>query len=429
MREILCKGVHLRIYPSRLVIGSDELQVIGDARDAPARKALVTIFVVARLVVLCRQVGRVERVHKLESFALRNIRPQRPVDGNGSRTKGGRWQSGFVHEIGQGAMVPRETDGYRHGDALSRQHHARPIDRRGCLTVCAVRTANLKPGGRGAIPCAQRLRMLEIDPHGVPLDLKPVEEWAFADDIRFPIGLVEGLQREALAHIVLVGRVDVRQIADIVDDGHSGARDLRCGRLGFPDFGQGLGAVAIVVGRQLHEVTCEIVLLPHSAPSLDERFHLVAVQHALAPVRFALVPDETPVGIGHERRDHRIVECCRRSLINQSRCRRDGGQRGRKYAVLKSQLGFRNPRFHLGDRFRQQLLVLGAVGLVYPNLRDYAGQRRYRLETRGGSPRFDPGPAPTRVDDSYGHAQTRLKMLGEVVTHSRKPFAVAAVRQ
>src|SRR5512133_2995554 len=95
--------------------------------------------------------------------------------------------------------------------------------------------------------------------------------------------------------LLFVGRVNVLEVAYVIDDRHATVRD--CGGRGglcLPEFADHLGVAAVIVGGDLDKVEGQVVVLPDIAPTADQRLHSFGVEHSFAAVGFALVPDCTP---------------------------------------------------------------------------------------------------------------------------------------
>ena len=75
-------------------------------------------------------------------------------------------------------------------------------------------------------------------------------------------------------------RMDVTEVADVVDDGHAGRGSVlqRKSFLRFPDERQQFRLAAVVVGGQLHKIEFHVGVLEDLLPAIEKSLHLVEVK-------------------------------------------------------------------------------------------------------------------------------------------------------
>ena len=100
------------------------------------------------------------------------------------------------------------------------------------------------------------------------------------------VGHVTGDESQASTHVLLVLRMNIRRLANIVDDGNTRSAQRSSFHLTFLH----LHPVTILHGtsevRELHEEEREVALGESSSPVLNERDQCVAVDVTLAPASF-----------------------------------------------------------------------------------------------------------------------------------------------
>ena len=206
--------------------------------------------------------------------------------------------------------------------------------------------------------------------------VRPVEDGARVDQLVVSVVLGQGPEGEALADVLLVGRVDVVHRGDVRGHGHTGMGNLERFQLGLPDPGQGLGIpVAVVEGRELNEVEGKVGLFPYAPPSRDEGLHLLMIEHAFPVVGFPLVPKGSLDGIGEQGGDHGIV--------------------------------------HVGGRCPSRL----APGKLIQLVGEALPERGNGLEAFRRGPGLDAGASPIRSDQADGRLDFLLEMTREVVAY------------
>jgi len=160
--------------------------------------------------------------------------------------------------------------------------------------------------------------------------------------------------------------VDVVEFADVVHDGHAGIGDRQGRGLRLPEDGYDVRIlVAVHERRDLNIVEGQPVLAPDLSPALDQGAGLVRVEHALAVVRLALVPDGAAQGVGRQRGDHPVVEACGRTrAVERPEAVRVGRRRRWLLVLSQSALRLGDPGPQGVQIGAQSLLVLlgGGVG-------------------------------------------------------------------
>src|ERR1035438_7957186 len=107
-----------------------------------------------------------------------------------------------------------------------------------------------------------------------------------------------GGQRQALAHVLLVGGMDVVRVADIDSNGHSGLGDAQRLELRLAEFGPHGGGRSLIIG-DLHEQEREVAHSPSAPPVDDHGFEHGRIQGRADSrgVALSLIPDDSADGV------------------------------------------------------------------------------------------------------------------------------------
>ena len=234
------------------------------------------------------------------------------------------------------------------------------------------------------------------------------------------IGFGESPEGESSGDFLLVGGMDIRDFADIRNDGHSGMRDAQALALRLPELGQDFGVFLSILERgDLNEVERQFGLLESGAPRSQQGFLFIRVDKALIVIGLALIPNGTPNCEGHQGMDHGVVKrgggAC--TGIKSGWL---GGERGYGLFVLQGRAGCLRPGFDSGE----VLLLFAAVGGTAWELGlDISGkllQLRHLIEARLARPRFNASAAPGALNDADWNIELRMQFESKVVTDGRE---------
>ena len=179
------------------------------------------------------------------------------------------------------------------------------------LDELLVLTGNREPSQRLAVCGLQpAFRILKQKMRLTAFDLEGIKQWARITPHGLIVSFCQRPQGEAVGDGLLVRRMDVADGGDIGDHSHARVSYGQRGRLGFPDSGE-VFRLVIAIRCKLDEKEREITLLPNRSPAIDQRLHLLEVEHSFAIVRFALIPQRSADRIRDDGMDHRIIHCQR----------------------------------------------------------------------------------------------------------------------
>ena len=121
--------------------------------------------------------------------------------------------------------------------------------------------------------------VVEVDAKLIPFGFHPLVQRPRIDEFLLAVVLRQSPLRQPFSDGLLVLRMNVLQVSNVGDHCHSGVRQRQHIRLGLPQHGQLTGRlVAVLVGRNLHEVERQLGLVPNRTPALNQRQHFVFVQ-------------------------------------------------------------------------------------------------------------------------------------------------------
>ena len=190
--------------------------------------------------------------------------------------------------------------------------------------------------------------------------------------------------------------MDVREIAHVVDHGHSGIRllgvELRLRLLDVGDAG-------IAPRSELHEVQLQVRVLELLRPAVVERVHLRAVALVLARVVASLVPDEAADRHRRKRRHHSVPEHARLLL---------GTAVDSLSAVAAALLARLLERIRLKQRQFRHVLEVGT-----------------RRKAAGRRPGVDVGAAPAGIHQADGDLKRTVEFERKIVAHCRRQAQAA----
>ena len=234
-----------------------------------------------------------------QSQALRAMRSERA---------GG--QAFFIYEIRLGFLVPGESCCSRFGDGVAGDENGVALDHGLGFDEFSVFTRDFKPVERLGVARGEPASgMVETQANLAAFDSHRFIEGTGVDEVVLAIVFRKSPEREALANVLFVFRMDVGDVANVRDDSHAGVRNIERGGLGLPEPGQSeFLAAAVAIGRDLHKVEGSVGAKEDVAPGLDERLHFVEVAHVVAVVRFALVPGDAADGERDKGVNHRVVK-------------------------------------------------------------------------------------------------------------------------
>ena len=227
------------------------------------------------------------------------------------RSKGARGQALLVHEVWHGHLVPGEPCCGRFGDGVAGDDNGMAVDQGLGLDEFPVFTRNFKPvEGPGIARNEPASRIVETQADLAAFDSHRFVERTGAYEVFLAIVLSESPEREAFPNALLVAGMEPIDVADVRDNGHAGVGNVHSGGLGFPELRESVihHVAAVAIGRDLHEVKGRVGTEEDVAPGLDERLHFVEVEHAVAVVLLALVPDDTADGERDKGVNHRVVK-------------------------------------------------------------------------------------------------------------------------
>ena len=225
------------------------------------------------------------------------------------RSEGTGGQAFFIDEVWHGFLVPGESCSGRFDDCVAGNKDGVAVDHGLGLDEFSVFACNFKPVERlGVARSKSAPRVIETQANLAAFDSHRFVKGTGVDEVILAIVFRKSPEREALANVLFVFRMDVGDITNVRGDGHAGVGNIQSGGLGLPELGESEFIAAVAIGRDLHEVEGGVGAEEDVAPGLDERLHFVEVGHAVAVVRFALVPSGAAHGEGGDGINHRVVE-------------------------------------------------------------------------------------------------------------------------
>ena len=189
----------------------------------------------------------------------------------------------------------------------------------------------------------------------------------------------QGNQGKPAANFLLVLWMNVLNIGNIRCQRHAHAGNLRSCQLSFPKERQ--TSAVVTVRSNLNKIERHRLVVPQLAPAVDESLHFFSIQHAFTIVRFTLIPERSANTVRNKRSNHGVIKGQWRLVIN---------------------------------------VPLGILTWERSEVISNIFQRWHAFETLGSGPRFDPGTAPVRADQTNRHISQSLvlaKVDGEVVAH------------
>ena len=223
---------------------------------------------------------------------------------------------------------------------------------------------------------------------GIALHLHTFVGRRVGHDSFITIRLVEGLVREAFAHLPLVGGVNLRcfvGLHEVVGANHRAVRYQRLGiELGLAEESavHAVGIPVVCKGRDFHEIERQVGVVPELPPVLDHRRQPFGIRIRVPDVATALIPSESSDGVA---------------------------VRGVEQSVVH------NHRLEVLGPFLAPGLAQVFVGI---GLEDFLRE-----------PAFHARAAPGATDYPHGNLQGTLEREGVVVGRCAKPLRVVGRRQ
>src|SRR5690242_3578611 len=168
---------------------------------------------------------------------------------------------------------------------------------------------DFKPVQRFAIPTNQSATdVIKSNANLVPLDAHALECGTGINQVGFPVSFRQCQKRQTTSDFLFVRKMDVLQIAYVVNHNHARVGDrLNC-RLRFPKFTKAFGLSPVVKRCELHIIKWEIPLTPSFPPTVNQGFHFLSVYHPLRMIVFSLIPDYSTDGKRTDRIDHAVIQ-------------------------------------------------------------------------------------------------------------------------
>ena len=226
------------------------------------------------------------------------------------RSEGAGGQALLVHEVWHAFLVPGESCCGRVGDCVAGNNDGVTVDHGLSFDEFSVFARDLKPvEGLGVARGEPASGMVETQANLAAFDSHRFVEGTGVDEVVLAVVLRECPECETFSNVLLVVGMQPVDVADVRDDGHARVGNFQSGGLRLPEFGESLFlAAAVAIGGDLHEVEGGVGAEESVAPGLDERLHLVEVEHAVAVVLFALIPGDTADDERDNWVNHRVVK-------------------------------------------------------------------------------------------------------------------------
>ena len=159
--------------------------------------------------------------------------------------------------------------------------------------------------------------MVELDDDAAVLFLERLEQRTGVNEVLLAVILCERPECKAASDFLLILWMNVAGVADVGGHSHACVRDVESTELCLPNAGEIVRiAVAVLERRELHEIKRQLLVFPDAAPAVDEGFFLLVIEHALAVVGFALIPDCAPDAVRFQWGDHAVVKRERGLVVN-----------------------------------------------------------------------------------------------------------------